>query len=307
MKPRLWRAAAVAALLCVAATALAACGAGSGGAAVRLTITRDVGARSLLELENAKRGPGDALGLLRSNASVRADAAGRVEAINGLAGDWTLYVNGIRSDQRARKVDVNPGDRLWWDLHDRSIPPSPAVVGAFPEPFVHGTGGRKLPVRVECAEPQSAPCDAVAHALTRLGVVAGRSALSHSAADNSLRVLVGPWRDLRGLDAEAEQIDAGPASSGVFARFDTAGTRLVVLDERGRPARTLGAGTGFVAATRARDRKPVWYVTGTDDAGVQSAARALDESALSDRFALAISADLPVRVPLGPGGGAAAP
>ena len=38
-------------------------------------------------------------------------------------------------------------------------------------------------------------------------------------------------------------------------------------------------------------------MTGTDDAGVASAARALDEGALSDRFALAIADDLPVAVP----------
>jgi hypothetical protein len=41
----------------------------------------------------------------------------------------------------------------------------------------------------------------------------------------------------------------------------------------------------------------VWFVTGTDGAGVAAAARALDESVLSDRFALAISDDLPVAVP----------
>jgi len=46
------------------------------------------------------------------------------------------------------------------------------------------------------------------------------------------------------------------------------------------------------------ERRPVWFVTGTDAAGVQAAARAFDESVLADRFALAISRDLPVAVPL---------
>jgi hypothetical protein len=41
----------------------------------------------------------------------------------------------------------------------------------------------------------------------------------------------------------------------------------------------------------------VWFVTGTDDAGVASAARALDEGTLSNRFSLAIAHDLPVAVP----------
>jgi len=137
----------------------------------------------------------------------------------------------------------------------------------------------------------------VAEKLVALGVVAGRSIISRSAADETLRILVGPWKRLRGRDLESDSVDAGPQSSGVYARFDASAGRLVVLDAEGRPARTLGAGTGLIAATREKDRQPVWFVTGTDDAGVAAAARALDESVLADRFALAISADLPVAIP----------
>jgi hypothetical protein len=39
-------------------------------------------------------------------------------------------------------------------------------------------------------------------------------------------------------------------------------------------------------------------VTGTDEAGVVAAARALDESVLGEKFALAISDDLPVALPV---------
>jgi len=232
---------------------------------------------------------------------------GFVQEIDGVAGgrrdgrpvDWFIYVNGIETQKGATGIEVHDGDRMWWDHHDWDVTPHiPAVVGSFPEPFLHGTDGRRLPVRVECSAPQSAQCDAVAGKLTKLGIVAGRSNLSRTPADETLRVLVGPWERLRGRDIEADSIDSGPRSSGVFARFERAGSELVVLDERGRVARRLGSGTGLVAATKAENRQPVWYVTGTDDAGVASAARAFDESVLSDRFALAIADDLPVRVPL---------
>ena len=112
-----------------------------------------------------------------------------------------------------------------------------------------------------------------------------------------MRILVAPWKRLRGREFEADSIDAGPRRSGVYARFDDSGERLLVLDAGGAVARTLGAGTGLIAATAASERQPVWFVTGTDDAGVDAAARALDESVLADRFALAISDDLPVAVP----------
>jgi len=52
-----------------------------------------------------------------------------------------------------------------------------------------------------------------------------------------------------------------------------------------------------VAAAKRPDERPVWVVTGTDAAGVASAARAFEEGTLEHRFALAVSGDLPVALP----------
>jgi hypothetical protein len=303
------RSVAAGAALC--AVAVAGCGAGAGStpdAPVALTVTRDFGATSLLELPGAKvSGADTVMRVLQRNAKVATRFGGRfVQSIDGVSGgredgrpvDWFIYVNGILTSDGAGDVDVHGGDRIWWDHHDWGLTPDArAVVGSYPEPFVHGTGGKRLPVRVECADPGSEVCSGVADRLLALKVPIGRSNISASAADASLRILVGPWSKLRGRDAESVAIDRGPKASGVFARFDASGRQLVVLDARGRTARTLGLGTGLIAATRAKERQPVWFVTGTDDAGVASAARALDESVLSDRFALAIADDLPVAVP----------
>jgi hypothetical protein len=54
-----------------------------------------------------------------------------------------------------------------------------------------------------------------------------------------------------------------------------------------------------VAAVKRPDERPVWVVTGTDAAGVASAARAFEEGTLAHRFALAVSGDLPVVLPAG--------
>ncbi len=296
----------------VAAAALGGCGAGPGESpkgGIGLTVTRDFGTRPMKDLRQAKvAGADTVMRVLQRNAKVDTRFGGDfVQAIDGLGGgrtggrplDWFIYVNGIQSDKGAGAVDVHGGDRIWWDHHDWGLTPDiPAVVGSFPEPFLHGTDGKRLPVRVECEDPRAGACDVVARKLIALGIPAGRSTISHSAADNTVRVLVGPWRELRGGDAEAASIDAGPRASGVFARFDTSAAKLVVLDARGREARTLGAGTGLVAATAEKDRQPVWFVTGTDDAGVASAAQALTERTLHDRFALAIAQGLPMSVPV---------
>jgi hypothetical protein len=300
----------VAAALC-AALAVGGCGLGAGSTPdepVALSVTRDFGATSLVQTPGARvSGADTVMRVLRRNAKVTTRYGGEfVQSIDGLAGgredgrptDWFIYVNGILTDKGAGAIDVHGGDRIWWDHHDWGVTPDiRAVVGSYPEPFVHGVDGKRLPVRVECVDPAANVCTVVSDKLIKLGVPIGRSNISRSAADESLRILVGPWKMLRGRDAESDAIDSGPKASGVFARFDAAGDTLTVLDAQGSAARTLGAGTGLIAATRSKDRQPVWFVTGTDDAGVGAAARALDEGVLSDRFALAISDDLPVAVP----------
>ncbi|MEJ7798726.1 MAG: DUF4430 domain-containing protein [Solirubrobacteraceae bacterium] len=294
-----------------AALAIGGCGVGTSASpdpSVELTVTRNFGDKPVLEIPSAKvSGSDTVMRVLRRNATVKTRYGGKfVQAINSIAGgrrdgrpkDWFVYVNGSLSAQSAGATDVHGGDRLWADHHDWGVTRDVrAVVGSYPEPFVHGTDGKRLPVRVECVDPKGRSCTVVADKLIALGVPIGRSNISRSAADESLRILVGAWSALRGRDVEADAIDMGPRASGVFARFDGSGRRLVVLDERARAARTLGAGSGLIAATRAKQRQPVWFVTGTDEAGVASAARALDEGALSNRFALAISDDLPVAVP----------
>ena len=271
----------------LALAALAGCGqAERAGGEIALTVTRDFGGTTVAALSRqpVPAPPGLAT-LLARYPPARARAS--------------LFVNGIAADEPASRVEVHGGDSVWLDQHGPTVAPRiTAAIGSFPEPFLHGIGGKRLPVRVECDEPRSGPCSVVAEKLVSLGVVAGRSALSRSAADDSLRILVGPWKRLRGGDLEADSLDAGPRASGVFARFDASGGQLVVLDTAGRAARTLGAGTGLIATTAERERRPVWFVTGTDAAGVDSAARAFDESVLADRLALAISRDLPVAVPL---------
>jgi len=304
-------------VLACAAAAVGGCGVGPGAspdAGVGLTATRDFGARPVVERPRAKvAGADTVMRVLARNAKVGTRFGGDfVQSIDGVAGgrqggrpvDWFIYVNGIQSEKGASAIDVRGGDRLWWDHHDWGVTPDiPAVVGSFPEPFLHGSDGKRLPVRVECEDPRAGACDVVAKKLIALGVPAGRSTISDSAADNTLRVLVGPWSRLRGRDAEATSIDIGPRASGVFARFDASASQLSLLDARGQVARTLGAGAGLVAATREKDRQPVWFVTGTDDAGVQSAARAFDEATLKDRFALAVAQGLPMSVPLEEAGG----
>ena len=295
----------------VAAAALGGCGIGPGDApdsAVSLTVTRDFGARTVLQERDAEvSGADTVMRVTQRNAKVATRFGGDfVQAISGISGghaggrpvDWFIYVNGILTDRGAGGLPIAGGDRIWWDHHEWGLTPDvPAVVGSFPEPFRHGAAGR-TPVKVRCELPQAAPCDTVVARLEKAGVGARRGGLERTERDPSLRILVGVWAALRGGTPEARSIERGPKSSGVFARFADDGRQLALLDARGSVAKRLAAESGLVAATRQPGRPPVWFVTGTDAAGVAAAARALDEPVLRNHFALATAGDLPLRVPL---------
>jgi hypothetical protein len=292
----------LAASFALLALGAAGCGLGAGKppSAVHLTVTRDFGG-SVVRAWSTPRGRGQetVMRLLMRNATVSTRyGGGFVQSIDGVAGgqeagqpvDWFYYVNGVEASTGAASRNVDPGDHIWWDRHDWSQTDHiPAVVGSFPEPFRNGLDGKRLPVRVECAEVSGRACETVRARLRGAGVTAGVAAIgSGVTASQTLRVAVGPWRDLGG-DPAVATIGKGPRSSGVYARFAPNGSTLVLLDQDGRVMQTLLAGAGLIAATRTGDDAPKWVVTGTDDAGVERAAQDFAEGALRDRFALAVT------------------
>src|SRR5947209_9650666 len=219
-------------------------GPGSGTSAVTVTVTRNFGATSVVQLTE-KRVPGSET-VMRAlerhfNVGLRY-GGGFVESINGVAGnstrrDWFYYVNGIEAPKGAAVTTVHRGDRIWWDLHDWAATDSvPAVVGSFPEPFLHGSGGKRFPTALQCAADVSTACDRVSSELTSLGVPVATQAIGTGSGTDSLGVLMGTWKDLRPTIA-ASLVQHGPASSGVYARFSADGSSLIALDPRGRPSR----------------------------------------------------------------------
>jgi uncharacterized protein DUF4430 len=295
------------------ALAAAGCSIGPGGGsdAASLTVTRDFGSRTLVRAYE-RRVPGNetVMRFLQRRADVETRYGGRfVNAINGVRSrsgggqrqDWFYYVNGIEADVGAAESELSGGDRIWWDYRDWTAAMRvPAVVGSFPEPFAHGSEGKRFPVRIDCARDAAATCRDVASRLERAGIDASTTAIGAATGKELLRFVVGRWEEAR-RDAAARQIEEGPARSGVFARFARGqdGFELDLLDRRGRAVRRLGAGAGLVAATRFEEQQPTWVVTGVDVTGLARAVGLLDERLLRDRFALATTVRERLALPLG--------
>jgi len=272
---------------------------------VRLTVTRDFG-NSPLGSIIASHVPGSETVMRMLERSFHVGTrygGGFVESIDGRSGssserDWFYYVNGVQASVGAAQTSVHRGDRIWWDLHDWSATDTiPAVVGSFPEPFIHGTGGKRLPTVLECAADATAACTRVGAALRSVGVPVASQLLGTGSGTDSLAVLVGTWKDVHASFAGA-LIEQGPASSGVYAKFASAGSSLELLDPHGRLARTLGTGAGLIAATSQGSAPPTWLITGTDSAGVSAAAASLSPAGLTDHFAVAVQGGARLPVPL---------
>jgi hypothetical protein len=289
-------------LLGISTLLLAGCGIGPGAtpSAIHLTVTEDFGAKPVgAQGPPEVRGQETILSLLMRNHKVKTRyGGGFVQSVEGHAGgtqsgepvDWFYYVNGIEAPKGGASTEVHAGDHIWWDLHDWSQTEDvPAVVGSFPEPFLHGSEGKRLPVRVECSEVSGEACKTVVARMRAAGVPAAIAAIGPGDEPETLRVLVGTWPAVRGTPA-SEAIERGPSASGVFARFAGDGQSLALLNAGGKVTRTLTAGAGLVAATRYAKEEPIWVVTGTDAAGVSLAAHAFSEAALHDHFALALEA-----------------
>ena len=165
----------------------------------------------------------------------------------------------------------------------------PAVVGSFPEPFLHGPATRSAcPVRVECLSPQDAglprrPGGARATTTSprRRRRCAARSRRTRCASSSARGTCCA--RTARCSRSRT----ARPPAASTPSRAPTARS-IALLDARGRVVRTLGAGAGLVAATRVGEDQPVWAITGTDDAGVAAAVRAFTARTLRNHFAVAV-------------------
>jgi hypothetical protein len=304
------------AALAAGALAVAGCGVGPGeeqSGSAELVVTRDHGAERLLEATVTDPPESETVvRFLDREAEIETEYAGnfvssidgvRNEIIDGRSHDWFFYVNGYWSPIGAGEATVHPGDRVWWDNRDWTAAYRvPAVVGSWPEPFLHGYGGEAFEVEIACLGGGAA-CERVRERLAGEGVEATVVDGPIESGPETLRILVGPWEQVR-TDRTARAIERGPAESGVYASpsLCRGSWRLIVLGADGQPAEVLEQ-AGFVAAVQRGDDQPAWLVTATAPDSLDEAVALLDTESLTDRYAIAAadSGEMPMPAPEGTG------
>ena len=291
----------------VTAVACGGCSFGPGikSGAVNLRVTENFGAGTLASVDGGRIGAGETdLKLLQHHGSVATGAGdGSVTSIDGhsATGDrtWFLFVNGIQATKTASATKLYKGDHVWLDLHDAQATKTiAAVVGAFPEPFQDGTGGRRYPSTISFSKGLKGAAAQITEQFTRLHIPLSPATPGYGAND-VISVNVGTWDQLYG-EVAAELLKYGPGTSGVYAHFAPGGHELDLENAAGEVVKRLGPGSGLIAAiaNSANDPAPTWLVTGTDLAGVRAAARAFTRQSLANHFAVAVQGSRRYPVPL---------
>lgn len=140
-----------------AAILAAGCGSQTSSGFAVVWVTSDRGAH-VLHVANVPPGLSAIQGLERV-AKVKTRYGGRyVRSVDGLAEQgqraWFYYVNGYLADRGAADYRLSAGDVEWWDYRPwRNPAQDPLVVGAFPQPFLSGYGGKRRHTVIVADEP----------------------------------------------------------------------------------------------------------------------------------------------------------
>jgi len=297
---------AVAIALLFAALAAAGCGLGAGSdvGGVELTVTREYGTEPMFhrQVDDVTESDTVMRVLERSTDITTRYGGGFVQSIDGVEADesvehsldWFFYVNGVESTVGAADYSLQGDEAIWWDYRDWSAAMRvPAVVGSFPQPFLDGYDGQKRPVAVECLGGGGA-CGVVEEKLEEAGVE-----VSSGSSSGGIRVLVGPWAQVR-QDPAAALVEDGPQVSGVFAKFahEDGAYHLDGLEEEGKVRFYFGGAAGLVAATRLHEEPPVWMVTGETNLGVRTAASHLNAVEMRGYYAVAFEGEKATALPI---------
>lgn len=282
---------------------------------VKLLVTRDFGNTTLLEKRAPLKKGWTALDILHSNAEVKtAYSGGLVTGINGVESrsgglssprhDWFYFVNGICADIGASDYELQPGESVWWDYHpwDNTGLMNSAVIGSYPEPFLHGYRGRVKTTIVLSPANTLELAASLQAALRAKGVASvcirelNENLLAERAGPT---IVVGEWKDLEKFSWLAH-LNQGYKRNGTNVHFT--GDSVELLDYRGQPRRNFTENTGVIAATGEGlgDDSPLWLVAGVDRKGLEGAVAVLarDPEKVCGMYSAAIISGKAISLPL---------
>lgn len=186
--------------------------------------------------------------------------------------DWFFYINGVLMDRGVNDYEPEDGDIIWADYHHWGNNTfNPAMIGAFPEPFINGYDRSTTGVDLLVTAAQRPQGEKLADWLRTQGADGVRVDLFE--VDRVFErthptIIVGTWSELQQFSS-IQDLFSHPGKTGIFCRWNEG--QLESLDSSGNPATEYGQGCGIAAATGTGmgDTCPLWIIIGTDSEGTK--------------------------------------
>jgi len=224
--------------------------------------------------------------------------------MSGVRKDWFYYVNGIFADVGGLDYYPEPGEVIWWDYHPwkMAMGGSMAVVGCFPEPFLHGYRGEKKQTIIMCNSGEK-----------ELGLKLKESLLSYGISEIEVQeidekmlknredptIILGVWEKLQDVDW-MKKLNANSKKNGTSIYFTN--DALEILDFKGEVADRLLESAGVICATAegSGDDSPLWIISGTNQEGLKKAVDIIvnHPEKISGMFTAIVHSEKVIRLPL---------
>lgn len=250
-----------------------------------LWITRDFAEEIILD-KKVEYQDESVMEILRKSADVQTSYAGAfVVGINGITSsgeqgkksDWLYYVNGILAQIGASQYIPQHGDNIWWDYHrwENGVLMA-SVIGAFPQPFVNGFGGKRFKTHI-VSSPQLMPSiEMLTKTLKENGVKEIEISTYQGQVpenENQCVILVGAWADIKD-DSKIKELAKNYLKTGFFVQFNK--NQIQALDITGTVVKTFQEAAVILSVSSAfQQQLPLWIITGTDDVQAKKALETL--------------------------------
>lgn len=220
--------------------------------------------------------------------------------------DWFFFVNGIFADTGALDYLPQAGERLWWDYHPwQMFQAVNAVIGCYPEPFLHGYRGKPKATTILYSAAEKELAYKLQEGLTSSGV---QKIIIYEISEEFISkregptIVLGVWPELK-KNKHLDELNQGFRKNGTFVHFTDESIEL--LDYTGKKGNEFFGGVGVIATSgkAAGDDSPLWIISGMDEEGIKNAAMILVErpGKIAGYFSAAVtSKEEVIRLPLLP-------
>ncbi|MBC7644544.1 MAG: hypothetical protein H7123_05405 [Thermoleophilia bacterium] len=284
-----------------------------------VTVTLDGGSRLVIRHNIPITRATTALDALREVADVRLGAGGHVVQVNGYGGGretalgpdqsaWFVRINGVESSIDPARLRLKPGATVWWDLRRFDIYRHlPVAIGEFPNPLFTGYRDNRRPLRIAYGPDFQKDAQFLRNTVFQqldpdvrplrdngtFGGLGGHSGPISTVAVRTDRanLIIGRWEDIK-LDPYVLDIGLDPRGYGLTSWIEGTQIRQQPIDQEFDSV--IDDAQGLVWASTvdgADDSAIVFVITGTTNAGVHGAVKALRTGKLQYYLSAVVDSD----------------